>query len=68
VVHRREDRWWRGEVLQTEHGEEGSECGQDQYGSAEFMTRLDILQRRFMGTRTSGENRAWTCNRTGGGE
>jgi hypothetical protein len=57
VVHRREDRQRRGEVLQAEHGEEGSECGQDQHGSVELMMLLDTLQRRFMGTRTFWETR-----------
>jgi hypothetical protein len=57
VVHRREDRERRGEVLQTEHGEEGSECGQDQHGSVEPMMLLDTLQRRSVETKTFWERR-----------
>jgi len=53
VVYRWEDRQRRREVLQTEHGEEGSERGQDQYGSVESMRLLVTLQRRFMGIRVS---------------
>lgn len=53
MVYRWEDRQRRREVLQTEHGEEGSERGQDQYGSVESMRLLVTLQRRFMRIRVS---------------
>lgn len=42
MVHRREDGYGRGKVLQVEHGEKGPECGQDQHGSAKFMRQLEL--------------------------
>jgi len=42
MVHRRENGYRRGKVLQTEHGEKRPKRGQDQHGSTKFMRPFEV--------------------------